>query len=352
MGIVPAASFTSDAAMNFRGGQNTAGSSFLHLTDVNLTLTSPLLPVAGSSVFLSFQHVNGTSPSEDVGDVQGVSSIDSDGRTQLSEAWYKQEFVDGKLAVTLGKIDAGSTMGLVEPEGYFINGYLGFQGVIPMPTYPDPSFGLQIMAAPTDRLTLDAGIYDGALQEDYRTGTLGPATLFGDPSDLFSIGQLTYALAPGRWTVTAGGWYHTGTFTDSLGDDQDGAYGLYLHTMLRLIVENPDAKDDNQGLSAFAHYGYSDPTGIDTPHHLGAGAVWVGALPGRNDDVAGLGLTSVIFRDGAEYTDTQETSVELFYKIQITPYLSVQPDLQYVINPGGNGASDAIVGTIRVSIDF
>jgi hypothetical protein len=54
-------------------------------------------------------------------------------------------------------------------------------------------------------------------------------------------------------------------------------------------------------------------------------------------------LTSVIFRDGAEYTDTQETSVELFYKIQITPYLSVQPDLQYVINPGGNGASDALV---------
>ena len=351
MGIIPAASFTSDSAMNFRGGQNTEGSSFLHLTDVNLTLLPPFLPFEGSTIFLSFQTVNGTSASEDVGDLSGVSTLDSEGRTQLSEIWYQQMLADGRFGFTIGKIDAGSVFGIVDPEGYFLNSRIGFQDSQPLPTYPDPSFGGYITFKPEETLTVDAGIFDGAYQEDVRTGNLGPKTLFDDPSDLYTVAQVTWNTTD-KLTLGGGGWYHTGTFADQFGNDQDGAYGAYIHGYYQLCKELPDDENDNQGLALFAHYAYADPTASDVPHHIGAGALWVGALPGRDSDVAGFGITTLLLRDGPEFSDGNETAYELFYKIQLTPYLSIQPDLQYVSNPGGNGASDAIVGTIRLSVDF
>jgi len=58
-----------------------------------------------------------------------------------------------------------------------------------------------------------------------------------------------------------------------------------------------------------------------------------------------------------------ETAIELSYIAQITPWWSLQPDLQYVIHPGGNVAdpkaprgvsstSDALVLGLRTTFKF
>jgi porin len=89
-------------------------------------------------------------------------------------------------------------------------------------------------------------------------------------------------------------------------------------------------------------------------YHVGLGAAWIGPLPKRDDDVAGLTVQYVHLSNhtGAGFTDDRETAIELFYKLQITPYLSIKPDLQYIINPGGTGVNDALVGTLRSEIVF
>jgi porin len=46
-----------------------------------------------------------------------------------------------------------------------------------------------------------------------------------------------------------------------------------------------------------------------------------------------------------------ETALELTYLVAPAPWLSVQPDLQYVIDPGTDGAlDDALVLGLRVQI--
>jgi porin len=44
-----------------------------------------------------------------------------------------------------------------------------------------------------------------------------------------------------------------------------------------------------------------------------------------------------------------ETTWEMFYRVQLTPWLAVQPDLQYVVNPGGVG-ENALAAGLR--LDF
>ena len=83
-------------------------------------------------------------------------------------------------------------------------------------------------------------------------------------------------------------------------------------------------------------------------------------LPGRNDDTFGVGLgyahvtsrVADLDRDIARVTgaftpiQSGETFVEITYQFQVTPWWQVQPDFQYVFNPGGGVANRA--GTAKV----
>ncbi len=44
-----------------------------------------------------------------------------------------------------------------------------------------------------------------------------------------------------------------------------------------------------------------------------------------------------------------ETNIELFYKAQLLPYLTIRPDLQYVANPSGR-YRDALVFGLRFEV--
>lgn len=66
-------------------------------------------------------------------------------------------------------------------------------------------------------------------------------------------------------------------------------------------------------------------------------------------------VSTVFFTDepAAGYTDDTETNIEAFYKLYATPFFSIKPDLQYIINPGGAGdVEDAIVAAVRVEVSF
>lgn len=72
-----------------------------------------------------------------------------------------------------------------------------------------------------------------------------------------------------------------------------------------------------------------------------AGAKYAGLWPGRDEDVLGVGVAwSELFQGGTN----QETVIEIFYKGQLTPRLSLQPDLQYIASPSGIYRDSLAVG--------
>ncbi len=358
-GIILEASLTTDWSNNLHGGMNTEGSTFRHLFNANITLdTERLFDWEGGTVFVNFQNHNGPDGSaDDVGDAQAFSNIDADGRTEIAELWFEQLLADGVVRVKIGKVEANAEYAYADNAGEFINSSMGFSPTIfVMPTYPDPATSVNVFIYPTDDLYVGAGVFDGSLQEGVPTGLRGPRTFFRDPADLFVIAESGFRWVhqgnPGRLAI--GGWWHTGTFTrfDGATDEETG--GFYLVLDQTLWQADPDNPESTQSVGVFFQYGYADEDVSMIEHHAGAGLAWNGPIDGRDDDVFGLGVSSVWFSDepGAGFTDDTEIACELFYKAQLLPWLSIKPDLQYITNPGGVGLDDATVATLRVDVIF
>jgi len=65
-----------------------------------------------------------------------------------------------------------------------------------------------------------------------------------------------------------------------------------------------------------------------------------------------LGAQAIHFSDHFRASSEYETAYELFYRLQLTPWFSIKPDLQYIANPGGKGTPDALAATVRVQVSF
>ena len=361
-GIVIESSIVSDWSSNVHGGQNTNGSSFRHLFMFDVTVdTERLFSLPGGTIFMNFQNHNGEDGSGDTGDFQAYSNVDSDGRTQIAELWYEQEFFEGLIRVKIGKVDANAEFAYVDHGGEFLNSSMGSSPtVFVLPTYPDPSMALVVFVYPADNVYTGVGVFDGAAVEGITTGTRGPGTFFdSSPADMFVIGetgvtwQYSNSRLPGRFGV--GGWGHTGSFKRF--DDttsESGTAGFYLVFDQTVFLENPADEDDEQGVGVFLQFGWADGDVSEAQLHIGGGVVWTGLIPSRDDDAAGLGITYVKFTDesAAGFTGDAETAFEFFYKAQIMPWLAFKPDLQYILNPGGADLKDALVGTVRVEVVF
>ena len=83
------------------------------------------------------------------------------------------------------------------------------------------------------------------------------------------------------------------------------------------------------------------------------GLSWTGPFANRADDVCGLGVTAARFASHSGMDEDYELAVELFYKFRALKFLAIQPDLQYIHNPGGvSWQDDALAATIRMVMDF
>jgi porin len=101
---------------------------------------------------------------------------------------------------------------------------------------------------------------------------------------------------------------------------------------------------------------------------------WKGPFAGRSHDQAGIALTYAGIGAAARHFSQDlvyysslgspyaqgEPIIEATYRARLTPWLKVQPDLQYVINPGAgiptpqNPAplKNALVVGVRLTVNF
>jgi len=81
------------------------------------------------------------------------------------------------------------------------------------------------------------------------------------------------------------------------------------------------------------------------------GSRYTGLFPGRDEDKVGFG---VIYSKNGYASSTayqtlngrglgSETTVELDYQYNPAPWLSIQPDTQYIIDPGGDSTRSLII---------
>ncbi|MGC3970700.1 MAG: carbohydrate porin [Pirellulales bacterium] len=295
--------YTSDLYSNARGGLATKGATrYLGNLDVVLSLDTEAQGLwSGGQLFMYANSLHGAllSPAF-IGDYQFYDNLEASPReddfTQVSEYWYYQEWLDGDLAVKIGRQDAGANFAFNDLGGDFINASFTLVPTVPLPTYPNPGWGLATFAKLTDEWQLSAGIYDSVFAGDSSNlkhlGTGGAVSLF----------QIEYKtqLGPQRrlpTTLRFGGFYHTGNWDEVTTAPNVGTFNSnsgYWATADQMLWVEPDV-EDGQGLGAFFQAGWCPSDRNAVVQNFCSGLTYRGLIPDRDQDVLGAGFTSVIF---------------------------------------------------------
>jgi porin len=116
-----------------------------------------------------------------------------------------------------------------------------------------------------------------------------------------------------------------------------------------------------QGLGWFGRIAFGPQNRNFVGFYFDSGLVYTGMIPTRDEDEFGVGFVYAQLTNGARRTLELEGSrgvgaemvLEFTYKAILTPWLYVQSDAQFIINPGATqDLSNAFVIGGRVSIDF
>lgn len=359
-GIEVGGGLTMDWGAPWHGGVRNRD-TVLALPDVNVALDlETLIGLPRTLLFVDAYQIEGRGLSPDVGDLQGVSNIESPNVAQIAEVWFETWLCD-EVRLKAGKVDVNSEFAFSEVSGEFIHSSAGISPTIQgSPTYPNPAMSLNLFYQPTEFSYIGLGVYDGAGAVGVNTGSQGPSGFFrDDESDQY----FTILEAGTSWTggntwgsgrAALGAWYHGEQFSQFDGGTDRGTQGVYA--ILDQIVwrENPDDAEDAQGIGLSFMLGFADEDVAEIPLHAQFGVVYTGPIEGREDDVLGLLCTHAQLSSATGSTfDGDETVFELLYRIQLTPAMSLKPDLQYVINPSGDPSiDDALVGMIRMELTF
>lgn len=371
-GLTIDASYLAEFSGAAGGGINQRGSFRNLLTiDVHLDL-AVAAGLSGGTVFAQFLSANAnTGGSADSGDIQVYSNIEHDRSLDaIYELWYEQRFLDQRLRVKIGKIDANSEFAFVHAAGQFSHSSAGFSPtVFVFPSYPDPATGINLFATVirtnTADLTLGYGFYDGAAGADgVATGRRGPSTFFssGLSDDYFHIAQADFSWRrPGKaresdpgGRVAVGAWYHDGRFERFAGGTTTGTAGFFATAELHLFDPEHTAAGSGRGLYAFAQYGWADSRISEIAQHAGGGLVWRGPMASRPEDSIGLYASLAMLSDEpAAGFDRDELALDAYYCVHLTPAVFIQPEAQYIINPSGDASVDnALVLGLRIGLAF
>lgn len=345
--------YTGDTFNNARGGLATRNATrYIGNLDVVFNFDTEAAGLwKGGQLFTYLQSINGATLSRNfTQDFQFYDVLDSTPRsnhyTQLVEMWYVQSLFDGKLSFKLGKQDSSVNFAHNDFAGDFINASFTLVPTVPLPTYPNPGYGIASFWKPNDAWLFSAGIYDAVFAGDSSAlahlGTGGCVSLY--QIDYLPQGRF-FKRRPGIYRL--GGFYHTGdwaqitTAPDPLTYKYN--YGMWA-TIDQMLWAEPNVEE--QGLGLFAQFGWSPGNRNLVQENYCAGFVYKGLLPRRDFDVLGIGFTDVLFgkqtfeRDGLKF----ENAIETFYRFRVTPNVILQPDAQFLINPGGNGRDAFVVG--------
>jgi len=369
-GITAGLSLTQVYQLNLKGGLSTHRRAGRYAGSYDLELEfdlQKLLNLAGASIYISAEGsfsdgLDGSS----VGSIFGLNADAAGDRSiDLTQFYYEQALLGERLRIRVGKLDLSGGFDCRgcpvafdcnafanDETAQFLNGALVNNPTIP---FPDNGLGIVAYLEPLDGFYLAAGVADA--QADKRETGLN--TTFHDEDYFFSIFEMGIAPqipsrnGPLQGTYRIGFWYdpQDKDYLDGSGTKRDDV-GLYL-SFDQMIRRESDRADDDQGLGVFARYGLADEDVNEVKCFWSLGAQYKGLIPSRDNDVLGLGAAQGSLSEAAGLSSWNETVLESYYNIEITPWLHISPSVQYIANPSaGETKDDAVVVGFRAQMSF
>jgi porin len=328
---------------------------------------------SGARAHVNAIDVHGRGPSRNLlgGNLMVLSGIEALPAVRLYKLWLDQSLLDDRLSIRFGQLAGDDEFAISNTAGGLINSTFGFPLITSAnmtgggPAYPLPTPGVRVQVKPASDVTLHAAVFSG---NPGGQGCFGNPQLCNPSGTTFSfsggalwLGEAQYAVntektatgLPGTYKL--GGWRETGTFLNQFTGalDRSGDWGIY-GIADQMVWRQPG--NDDQSLNVFVRAGGVPSDRNLVSWYVDGGLGFKAPLADRSDDVLTLGFAYGRISDAAVRADRTagpptpvrdlEAVIELAYSASIAPGWTVQPDLQYVIHPGGNLASPTGTGTI------
>ena len=303
------------------------------------------------------------------GDYNVVSNIDTYDSLRLYKLWLQKTFDDGKWSVRVGQIAADKECFVSDGASLYFNNAFGtfpvFSGNIPGPIFPLSAPGARVRWAPSDDFSIIAMMFSGDVGYA-NTNTHNTDWQFHGHNGTLSLVEMTYKInqeddAKGMpATFKLGGFYDSKSFADQFGNgSHQGDWGIYAMADTLVYREAMATKDDDpRGLSVFARTGFAPQSDRNVvTFDCETGLNYTGLLPSRSKDITGLGFAFTHLSSGYskanQGTRQHEALIELTHLVVLGDHFSLQPDFQYIMNPGGvGGLRNAFVAGLRFTINY
>ncbi|POF61566.1 carbohydrate porin [Novacetimonas maltaceti] len=374
------------------GSGSGTGPAYDAVTAPTLTVDlEKLFGLKGGLFNVSALQTRGRSISQDhLYNYNPVSGFEADRSTRLFELWYQQSFLNGKLDVKIGQQDLDTEFLISDYGLLYLNSNFGWPMAPSVnlygggPSWPLSSPAVRIRYRPTETFTFmfaaaddnppgnrynSFGIQDGGNAADPTNQVTndGSGTRFNMGTGALLITELQYALNPQPDDMSKatknpglpgiyklGGFYDTAKFPDYRYNRQGGSlgaqggyprwdrgnwmvYGIIDQMLWRPSLTSP------QSVGIFVR-----ATGNSGDRNLisfaaDAGINLKAPFKGRDNDTVGVGWGigrsssgwRQYNRDAGSMVPGNENHLEVTYQAQVTPWLVLQPDFQYVWHPQG-----------------
>ena len=345
--------------------------------------------------------------SQYIGNALAASSIAGNPGFRCYELWFQQNLFHDVFSVRGGLLGLDTEFMTSDTSSLFVNSTFGVPALFSLnvpnsgPTYPMATPGVRLALQPTSWLTLRSALSQ-ANPFTQTQNTRGFDWNFGSAGGLLSLNEAVVSwnkdpLAKGLpGTAKTGFWLQSGQ-NSSEGDSTEastfafeapsnrsyssGFYGI-IDQQLYGVANKPSpsegkktvdagknpsapAAPDNagsgQGLSSFVRIGFSSQSESPAGFYTDSGLVYTGLIPTRVADR--LGVAFGYARMPSQYASTASASgipgvgyeavAELSYALQVSPAISIQPDLQYILRPGGTQQyGNALIVGVRAVVNF
>ncbi|MEX0724392.1 MAG: carbohydrate porin [Gracilimonas sp.] len=378
-------SYTGDVFTNTNGGTE-PGTVYLDNIDVNLEANFDDLPfgLSGTTFYIYGLGNQGNSISGLAGDVQGVSNIEAENSWRIFEFWAQKKFFLANSSILVGLYDINSEFNALNSSLLFLNSSSGLDptlassGMMGPSTFPYTSLAVRLKVNVFKGLFFQGAVLDGVPSDP--GNSRGTEVLLREDDGLFLIGEiglhslkrenmqmrnrtarLQEILSPGNGSdnsIGVGGWYYSSKRERLDGNGIQNEYGMYVLGEYELVKREEGAPNNVQ---IFGRAGWANSETNWLSGFYGGGIVMTGLLPSRAKDDTGIAVAHV--RGSSTYINNTmlsssrpekaETNIEFTHQFVVNDYANIQPNLQYIINPGFDQTLDnSLLVGVRLNIGF
>jgi porin len=338
---------------NVAGGVK-QGATLQGLTEATLQADlDKSIGLAGGTIYASALQIHGRNFSPYYLDnLQNVNTTEAQDGTRLWELWYDQTLAHGLLDLRIGQQSIDQEFMVSQFGGVFSNMMSGWPILTTAdlyaggPAYPLSSLAVRLLVTPSREFAVQAAVFDdnppgGSFDDDPANHDAGGIRFNLQDGALF-ITEANVSLPatdlPGTYKI--GGWYDSGWFGDfdaTPSGRMHGNYGAYA--MADQTIWASGARSLN---FLFRILGApADRNLVDLSAN--AGFTITAPLAHRPYDILAMEV-GIAHANGTAPVHGIETALELTYAAQIRRWLVLQPDVQFIVNPGAGQYNPARPG--------